>query len=208
LRARDGNELSSIQVFDLGCAESRVRELIDLFIAKFSLEHMRELADKQKRAFQAVTPYPYDDSQKREMFYERARVEAVKILEQEKKNVVDFHSPHIKRMLQTYLKQLRYVLLDDGHPFKVYSEETMKGDSFGKNPIKTIVSYTRSEIIRRWRANLAGYSDFRPYLNPEVEALWKESEALESQEGLLSKKELSNEKEASKTEKAEVQEGT
>ena len=151
---------------------------------------MRELAMAQKRAFEAVKPYPYDLSKQREMFYERARTKALKILELEKKNVADFRSPHIQLILKTYIKQLKYILLDDGHPFKAYAEETMRGDSFGNNPIKTAVSYTRSEIIQRWEGNLAGEKDFRPYLNVELQALWREADALASQGHLLSKEEL------------------
>ena len=206
-RARDGNSLSPIQVFDLGCAESRVRELTDLFIGEFAIEHMRELAMKQKRAFEAVTPYPYDTTQQREMFYERARTEALKILEQEKKNVADFRSPHIQLILKTYLKQLKYVLLDDGKPFKTCPEESWCPDYTGTSMQKVVTNYSRSQLIDRWEGNLAGEKDFRPYLNVELQALWNEADALASQEHLVSKPELKSIEKASKTEK-EVQEAT
>jgi len=163
----------------------------------------------QKRAFEAVTPYPYDSSKQRDMFYERARTEAVKILEQEKKNCVDFRTPYIQLVLKTYIKQLKYVLLDDGKPFKTCPEESWCPDYSGTSMQKTVTNYSRSQIIKRWDARLSEFSDFRPYLNPDVEALWREADALASQEHLVSKSELKSiEKTASETEKAEAQEAT
>lgn len=208
MRARDGNELSPIQVFDSGCAESRVRELTGHIIEEYVEADLKRHAKEYLRNFEPVPPYPLNNAQILEKFGSIARQEALKILEQEKKNIVDFQSPYIKKVLQTYLKQLKFVLFDDQKPFKRYEEEVWKPDSNGENPRKTVVSYTRSEIIHRWTARLTDFSDFRPYLNDELSALWKEADALASQENLVSKQRLKQiAQEASKTEK-EVQEAT
>jgi len=169
---------------------------------------LKRHAMEYKRNFEPVPPYPLDNAQIFEKFGSIARQEALKILEQEKKNIADFRSPHIQLILKTYINQLRFVLLDDGHPFKAYSEEVWQPDSFGENPRKTVVSHSRIEIIRRWDANLGGEKDFRPYLNPELQALWREADALASQQGLVSKEGLKAIEKASKTEKAKVQEAT
>jgi len=190
LNARSGDTISALEVYDSGCAESRVRELTGHIIEEYVAVDLKRHAKEYMRNFEPVPPYPLDNNQIVEKFGSIAREEALKILEQEKKNVADFRSPHIQLILKTYIKQLKYVLLDDGHPFKAYAEETMRGDSFGNNPIKTAVSYTRSEIIQRWEGNLAGEKDFRPYLNVELQALWREADALASQGHLLSKEEL------------------
>jgi hypothetical protein len=183
-----------------------VRELTGHIIQEYVEADLKRHAMEYKRNFEPVPPYPLDNNQIVEKFGSIAREEALKILEQEKKNVADFRSPHIQLILKTYIKQLRYVLLDDDHPFKAYVEETMRPDSFGNNPIKTVVSHTRSEIIQRWNANLAGEQDFRPYLNVELQALWREADTLASQQSLVSKEGLKAIEKASKTEKAEVQE--
>lgn len=207
MNARDGSTISPLEVFDAGCAESRVRELTGHIIEEYVAVDLKRHAMEYKRNFEPVPPYPLDNNQIFEKFGNMARQEAIKILEQEKKNVVDARTPHILLVLKTYIKQLRFVLLDDGKPFKTYQEESWRPDDTGSRQ-KVSTSYSRIQIIRRWRGNLAGYSDFRPYLNPEVEALWKESEALESQQGLVSKEGLEAIEKASKTEKAEVQEAT
>lgn len=192
-RAREGEGLSPSQVFDCGCAKTRVQELTELLIGEYALEDMRKLADKQKRAFEAVTPYPYVD-QIRERFFERARQEALRILEVERKNVADFHTPALKRYLETYMKQLRFVL-DDRKPFPVYQEESWNLTL----QAKTVTAYSKHEIINRFSHLLQGFVDFRPYLNEELTAMWKEADMLASQETFVVQEGLKTIEKTSKT---------
>lgn len=209
MNARSGNTISPLEVFDYGAAESRVRELTGQIIEEYVAIEIKRHAKECLQNFEPPTPHPLDNIEIREKFRSVARQEALKILEQEKKNVVDARTPHILLILKTYIKQLKYVLLDDEKPFKTCPEESWCPDYTGTSMEKIVTNYSRSQIIKRWDARLSEFSDFRPYLNPEVEALWKQADALASQESLLSKEELTRiEREASKTEKAEIQEAS
>jgi len=208
LRARNGEEISPIYVFDAGIVESRVREVAQLIIGELVEVDLKRHAKEYRQKFEPVPPYPLNDTEIQEKFGNIARQEALNILEIERKNVVDSRTPYIKKVLETYIKQLRYVLLDDGKPFKTYSETAWCPDYTGTSMEKRVTSYSRSQIIKRWEARLAEYSDFRRYLNPDVEALWKEADALASQESLVSKPELKVIEKASKTEKVQEVQGT
>lgn len=207
MNPRDGNSFSPTEVFDVSCAENRVRELTQLIIGELVEVDLKRHAKEYRQKFEPIPSYPLNNAEIQEKFENIARQEAINILEKERKNIVDFQSPYIRKVLETYIKQLKYVLFDDQKPFKRYEEEVWKPDSNGENPRKTVLSYTRSEIIHRWTARLTDFSDFRPYLNDELSALWKEADALASQERLVSKSEMKIIEKASKTEK-EVQEAT
>ena len=208
MNARDGSTISPLEVFDVGCAESRVRELTGHIIEEYVAVDLKRHAKEYMRNFEPVPPYPLDNNQIVEKFGSIARQDALKILEKEKKNVADFRSPHIQLILKTYLKQLKYVLLDDGKPFKTCPEESWCPDYTGTSMQKVVTNYSRSQIIDRWEGNLAGEKDFRPYLNVELQALWDEADALASQGHLLSKEELKAIEKTAKAEKAEVKEAT
>ena len=208
MNARSGDTISALEVYDSGCAESRVRELTGHIIEEYVAVDLKRHAKEYMRNFEPVPPYPLDNNQIVEKFGSIAREEALKILEQEKKNVADFRSPHIQLILKTYIKQLTYVLLDDGKPFKTCPEESWCPDYSGTSMQKTVTNYSRSQIIDRWEGNLAGEKDFRAYLNPELQALWDEADALASQGYLLSKEELKSIGKTAKTEKVQVQEAT
>lgn len=208
MRARNGEEMSPTDVFDFGCAESRVRDLTQQRIGELVAVDLKRHAMEYMRNFEPVPPYPLDNAQIFEKFGNIAREEALKILEQEKTNCVAFRTPYIQLVLKTYIKQLKYLLLDDGKPFKTCVEESWCPDYSGTSMQKTVTSYSRSQIIKRWDARLSEFSDFRPYLNPDVEALWREADALVSQQSLVSKEGLKAIEKTAKTEKAEVQEAT
>lgn len=207
-RARNGEEISPIYVFDAGIVESRVREVTQLIIGELVEVDLKRHAKECRQKFEPVSPYPLNDAEIQQKFGNIARQQALDILEIERKNVVDSRTPYIKKVLETYVKQLRYVLLDDGKPFKTYSETSWCPDYTGTSMEKRVTSYSRSQIIQRWDARLAEFSDFRPYLNAEVEALWKIADVLRNQEGLVSKENLNAIEKTAKTEKAEVQEAT
>jgi hypothetical protein len=199
--AQDGNSVTATEVFNKGCAETRLLKIASMLIQNYVREDIKNYARECRLRGDPVSMYPLTEVQIIEKFGDRAKTEALKILEQERKNIADFHSPALKRYLETYIKQLRYVLMDDGKPFKVFQEESWNPDYTGKSFRKVITPYTRHEIIHRFTHLLEGFVDFRPYLSQELSSLWNEADALASQEGLIE-----IEEKASKTQKTEPEE--
>jgi len=184
---RTGN-IDPTSVFDEGCAESRIEELTKLIIAKLTEEDLKAFALSYKKKFEAVPLYPLNATEIRDKFYEKARKEAVKILEQERKNCVEERSQYIKNTLNLIIKQLRLIVYTEHGKGKFYvKKEPLKGVLPKDAPLERDVMYfegdnaagiERYQQICRVLGRLGEFQDYEPYMNQELLDLWNEASQL------------------------------
>lgn len=187
MSARDGHNLDHMKVFDEGCVKSRLKDLTVHFIAKFATEDMRRLAEEQRRAFQPVTPYPFNPEEVQEKFFEQAKKEAEKILEIERQNLVDHESDYITKMLKARIKTLKELVYDNNaNKLKMYAERTVNADSSGRWDMRDIVyvgNHNFALLTLIGNASPPHYlNDYEAYMNDEVKALFNEANSLSSLE--------------------------
>jgi hypothetical protein len=153
INVRKPETLDHTRLFDEGCVKSRLDELTKAFIAKFAHDEMLKMADKAKRAFKPIPMYPqYSESALMEKFGEQARKQALKILEQERQEYVNYHSERIKAILNKIIKRLRflvYAIDEKGKPtkLKVIIEKVTEPDFMGKYRTHEIM-YVETMILR------------------------------------------------------------
>jgi len=188
IEPRSGQTLSPNAVFDEGCAETRLKELTLLFITKFAHEDMEKIADEARRAFKPIPPYEHGgDTFLYEKFGEQARKEALKILEAERKAVVEYRAEYIKNTLNIIIRQLRFLVFTDKGKGKIYIKKMQIEGRIGQNaPSEREVSYFESypegiehlERIGRVLNRLSELNDYVPYLSVELRDHWIQAKAL------------------------------
>lgn len=189
IEPRNGFELSPNAVFDEGCAETRLKELTLLFITKFATEDMEKIADEARRAFKPIPPYEHggDSTFLYEKFGEQARKEALKILEAERKAVVEYRAESIKNTLNIIIRQLRFLVFTEHGKGKIYIRKVPIEGKVGQNaPSEREVEYFESypegveHLERIWRVRncFTPLNDFVPYMSVELRELWMQARAL------------------------------
>jgi len=184
-------------IFDEGCAKSRVEELTRLLISNFACEDMEKMADEQRRAFKPVLPYPLNDQEILAKFSEKARQEAFKILEAERKALVEYRAESIKNTLNIIIRQLRFLVFTAEGKGKIYIRKVPIEGKTGQNaPSEREVEYFESypegiehlERIGRVLNCFREVNDFVPYMNEELTALYQQARGLASLKRVWEKK--------------------
>ncbi len=185
INPQSGEGISPTQVFDKGCAETRLRELTTNIIQILVQRDVKALALEHKRAFEAVPPYPLKDDEILEKFYKDARKEAERILEAERKNVVDQRAEYIKNTLKIVIRQLQMLVQTEHGKGKLYIERKVVQDNSGSYRERDVTYFEfypegveRAEQIGRVSEKLSAIRDYIPYLNAELAELWKQASDL------------------------------
>lgn len=189
MSARDGAQLNPSQVFDKGCAETRLREVTSQLIQQYVKEDLEKFALEYKKAFKPVPPYPLNESEIVEKFGYTAETEARKILEQERKNLVDFQSEYIKDVLERTIRKLRWLVYNGAEKVKIIldKEPSYRATSKDAPSMRDIMyfgdhDFERYEAFCRTRDVLEKFRDYRPYFNEELLGLWNEAMELSNLE--------------------------
>lgn len=172
-------------VFNEKCAESRLEELTKLIIAIYIEEDLKTWAKEHRLKGENVPPYPQD--QIKEKFYEKARQEAIKILEQEKRNVVENRAKYIENTLNIIIKQLRLLVYTEHGKGKVYLKKVpVEGNVGQSNPHERDIMYfeTYPEGIERYqqigqqKSRIEEFNDYFEFMNEDLAALYQQASAL------------------------------
>jgi hypothetical protein len=188
MSARDGQNLDHLSVFHEGCVDTRLKELTQYFIGQFATEEMRQMAMEQRKAFKQIDPYPFNQEEVRQKFFDRAKLEAEKILEQERQNLVDFKSDYIKTVLTQAVKSLNQLVYDStGAKYKMLVEKAVSPDPSGRWDSRDIVyvgdhNFALLDLIGKVSGRIKQFNDYRPYLSEELKALFQEADSLSSLE--------------------------
>lgn len=180
-------DLSPSVVFDEGCRESRIRELTDKILhCILQQREEKAWALEHKKRFENIPTYPLQENYAR--LYEEAHKEAVRIVEQERKNVVETRTNYIKTTLNLIIRRLRFLTFTEHGKGKVYVEKKLvpayDGYGYDERDISYFEKYPEGEqIFQQISAAISRVSEFRDYVeyfSDDLKALWKEFSKLES----------------------------
>jgi hypothetical protein len=187
IEPRSGETISPTQVFDLQCAETRLKELTQLIIAKFVQKDLENFAMEYKKAFKPVPQYPLNEAEIKQKFYEKARKEAERILEQERRNVVEQRSEYIKNTLNIIIKQLRLLIYTENGKGKIYLKKVPLEGNVGSNspPFRDILYFEtypegieRCGQIMQQKSRIDEFSDYFQYMPQDLAALYQQASTL------------------------------
>ena len=183
---RDGKTLSPTQVFDEGCCQSRLRELESLIISILVDEDLKKHAKEHRLKGESVPPYPLDADAIKERFGPRAREEAKRILEAERKACVEARSEYIKNTLNLIIRQARF-LTNNGQG-KIYRKRVAIEGTIppGSDGFRDEFYYEddcpagkeRYEQICRLRDRLGEFQQYSAYLPNDLQLLLGEANKL------------------------------
>jgi hypothetical protein len=193
IEPRPPENLCHTYLFDEGCVKTWLTETTNKLISLYAMEDMEKMVDEQRRAFKIVTPYPLNEIDVREKFGEQARKEALKILEEERKNYVNFKSEYIRNVLEQVIKRLRnlvYAVDENGKAFKlqmIIEKVPVVGITGPYSSMRDDVyvldhDYERLNQIALVRGRLGEFEDYFPYMNEELTALYQHASSLGSLE--------------------------
>lgn len=193
------------EVFEKGCAESRVRELTDRYISELALEDMRQMAKAQRLAGEAVTPYPLNRQDTIAKFTEKARMKALETLERDRKTLVDEKSPYITIVLKNCIRQLKNLLSEEGGLFfrRTITDKIAIPHTHGPNDSSTYyseASFTYDAYLQR-ASRFSEFAEYSPYFSEDLKALWQECHDLSLE--IARKELLASAKTTQETEKTE-----
>jgi len=184
LSIRKPESVDATRLWDKECVKWRLKELTRSLIAKFVKEDLEKFAMKHKKAFKPVPAYPYNSCDTRDMFYERARGEAIKMLEAERKAFVDYHADRIKKTLNVVMKRLSFLVFSEIGKGKVYVERMLvrNGDGYDERDVTYFEHYPEGiqtlQQIEGIKVRLSEFQDYIPYFNEDLNKLWKETTEL------------------------------
>ena len=199
------------QVFERGCAESRVRELTDRYISELALEDGRQIAKAQRLAGDPVTPYHLNQQETIATFRGPARVKAFETLEQDRKTLVDAKSPFITIVLKNCIRQLKNLLSEEGDLFfrRTFTDKIAIPHTHGPNDSSTYyseASFTYDAYLQR-ASRFSEFGEYLPYLSEDLKTLWQECHDLSleiARKELLASAKTQETAETEKTEKTET----
>jgi len=142
---------------------------------------MQRRAMEQRKTFQTVTQYPFDSTQVRDIFYADARAEAIRIVEQERRNCVAERANSIKTDLNIALKKLQILVMTPKGKGTLYVKKQFfhkEGDAFAME--ERDVTYFEDETIGYEIANHIGmaktilgqYNEYYRYMDAELTKLY------------------------------------
>ena len=183
LQPRSISSLDYSRLFDEGCVKTRLNQLTQRFIAKFEHDDMLKIADKARRAFKPIPTYKHPIGKKREQMHKRARKEAEKVLELERKAFVKSRERGLFNRLTvigTRLRMLMFALDETGKFVKgtfVSRVVHTGGHSYHQNYVTffgTDQDAERMRSINQLKQVLRRDKYMLPYVSPEIKTLWDE----------------------------------
>ena len=204
---RQPESVDATRLWDKECVKWRLKELTRYFIEKFVKEDLEKFAMEHKKAWKPVPRYPYNSCDTRDMFYERARGEALKILEAERQAFVDYHAERIKKTLNVVMKRLNFLVFSELGKGKVYVERMLVPSGEGgydERDVSYFEHYPEGiqilQQIEGVKSRLSEFQDYVPYFNKELSDLWKETTELATLEVIWK-----NDKEKEKQKKSGIE---
>jgi len=202
------HDLDPSVVFDKGCAESHLKQLTQAIIEQLKWIDINNRVLEDKKAFKTPSVYPFSETEIYEKFHKEAQAEAEAILEVERKETVENRANHIKNCLKNAIKTLQFlVYTSKGTKGKIYTERKLVRDprtgSFEERDVAYFESYPEGveKLSQISNATLhCGFSDYVPYMNEEVKALWLKCGDLQSLECVVVVKDAKTEKAKSESE--------
>ena len=129
IQPRDAGSLGYIQVWDKGCIETRLKELIRLFMTELEFEEKDKLREKEfRKAIESKKPpkasqwKPLSQGERQDRYFGKARKLAEKILEQERQNYVDARAERDKKLIVEITRKLAFMVYgvnEEGKPTKL-----------------------------------------------------------------------------------------
>jgi hypothetical protein len=167
-------------VFDKGAAESRVNELTRVIVGVLVEADGKKWAKECRLAGEPITPYPLvNEGEIMEKFGQEAYEEALKILEQERKNVVAERTPYIKDVLNRVIKRLSFLTWTPHGKGKTYIAKKFVPDRDGYGMEERDIAYfetpegeERQREIDLVRDQLSEFWDYIPYMDADTHKLW------------------------------------
>jgi hypothetical protein len=189
MSARSPETLGHAQLFDEGCTSSRLKELTQGFIGQYVKEDLKAWALEHKKAFSEIPLYPLNEEEIQNKFYEKARGEALKILEEERKNYVDYLTSYIRTTLQSLIRRLRplvYGIDEKGKSckLKIIIERKIVRDDERRTFEERDVQYVGDNETERYnqivllQSRLNEFPDYVPYMSQELRELYSEASNL------------------------------
>jgi len=183
------NSLSPSIVFDESCYRSRLEQLTKEIIERMWAEEMEKIRDEAKHNFK--TP-PVDESifaQREAKFGEAAKKEAIAIIKEERRLVVENMAPYIKTTLENLIPRLRNIVFGvdkKGKPFKrkIRVEKMTVEDGSGKgNYIVTDVQSFDGDIeafqhYERLASRVGEFNAYASYMPSDLAQLYAEARDL------------------------------
>lgn len=208
------HDLDPTVCFDKGCVESRLKQMTQQIIEQLKWIDINNRILEDRKAFKTPSVYALTETEIYEKFHKEGRAEAEAILEVERKEVVENRANHIKNCLKNTIKTLQFlVYTSKGTKGKVYTERKLIRDprtgSFEERDVQYFESYPEGveKLTQISNAGLhCGFSDYVPYMNEELKALWVKYSDLGSLELVVVVKnaEKEAETESEKTPKADT----
>lgn len=183
LQPRKGRTLDTL-IFDEGCAKTRVNELTQLFISKLQHDDLLKMVDKARRAFKPIPTFKLPEGKNREEVYgERARKLAEKVVEQERQNYVDARAEKDKDMIVEITRMLRFMVWtvdEKGKPTKlklIVERIVRPTDQGGTHDIQYVGDHDfgRLHKISSLKKRLWQLKQFVPYYSKEIKKLYNEA---------------------------------
>jgi len=179
----------NIDTFSQEHYEDRLNHLTNLIMEKLVKEDLKQWVLQHKKKFEPVPPYPYGEIEIRERFYEKARAEAERIIEEERKLFVRKREEHITRHLNLIIKQAKLLVftadgkgkihrkrvsivgsIPAGSPFSFREDFYFEQD----NPIGREIYF---QIVKLKNA-IGSYRQYVPYMSEKVSSLYWEANRL------------------------------
>jgi hypothetical protein len=193
LQPRGASSLDYIQCFDEGCVKTRRNELIEGFIAELAHDDMLKTADKARRAFKPVQGFELPkDKNISEVYGDKARKLAEKVLEQERQNYVDGRAEKDQKVIEEIKRKLRFMVWtvnEEGQleKLKIFvervTEPNYRGD-YHTHDIQYVGDRDKERLrqISMLRDRLERFRAYVPYYSEEIKKLYEEAMDLASLE--------------------------
>jgi len=172
-------------VFNERCAESRLEELTKQVMQILIEQDQENFAMEHRKAFKQGFPqYSLNEAEIKEKFYEKAYKEAMRIIDQERRNVVEQRSEYIKNTLNIIIRQLRLLVYTESGKGKIYLKKVPVEGHVGENsPSERDILYfetypegiERHEQIGRVLSRLSEFSDYIGYASLELQQLYRQA---------------------------------
>ena len=185
--------LGCVELWDPRRYQTRHEELTQAFLAQLINEDMQREALEAKKRFEPVTPYHFENPYYgREKFIDQAKKLAEETIEQERKIYVDSRAERDKAMITEIARQLRFFVYGvnekgEAEKLKIFVERVTEPNHRGDYETHDIMyvgdrDFQRLNQINALKQRLGELSDFYPYYDEEVKALYDQAAELGSLE--------------------------
>jgi len=189
LEPRDSASLDYVKLWDSGCVKTRLEELTRAFIQKFTHAEVEKIARKARKAFKPVPAFELPKGKNlREVYGEKAKKKAEKVLEQERQNYVDARAEKDKNVIAEVKRKLRFMVWsvnEEGQPEKLkviverVTTPNYRGD-YHTHDIQYVGDHDKERLrqINTQKHRLEQLRTYAPYYSKEIKKLYEEAEEL------------------------------